>query len=821
MTLGDGAVTFGSPDDAMRFFNRLLETSPVDEDWPVAGETHAVLLDALGRHPDARDKMGDGVATFRVSLHPTEGYRSFVATRVDGTAVDFSLRKCVDVAFGVNANAERRNPRAGDPRRSALTARIARAESVAACLDLVARHVDEFDRIHVAAAMHRLARLAQRDNEVKGSSVRKATTFGDDARWRELVRRAGAMCDARELDARAHASIVHSVAAAVDAGAVEMTSAGVYDLLTSLERAAPDALLGRSSSDAASVASDVASDMASDVASGVEVANLTWGFAKIGWQPSRATWEATERLVVRASRRGEMNAVETSNVAWAFATLGWEPMEDTWRALDLSVAACAAEMTPQGVGNSLWAYATSGRLPAEATLRALEAAIARVEPELSIRDQAVAWWSFATLGTVLSDRCASALERATRRLARSMSSIDVCNVAWALSTLSPGLAPSGETLRALAQAERRLAPAMTPSDVAGVMMGYALNDARREALLAQSGDDTWRALEAAAVRCAPAMDAAHLGNVMYCYAACGRRASASAWAVLERAVVAALPVADAASVAHVVYAYARLGVVPGDDATRALDDAAGRTAGSMSARNVANALWSFLALAATRGAPLPRCYGALWRAAGELDTRAMTDVNWCNFFHAYLIHAELIGVSATHAGKKGVHHVDVVLDRPDAAALVDGARHFPPWLAVEAEEAWTRNAFEEVEVSSGHREVAEALTRLGIGHEMECLTDDEYFSLDLYVPEHDCAIEVDGPTHFVDEIVALREREGGDDLVGRVTRRTTATELRDMFLRKRHGRVVTMPWFELDECVSREERAAYVAGKLRAAGIEL
>ena len=42
-----------------------------------------------------------------------------------------------------------------------------------------------------------------------------------------------------------------------------------------------------------------------------------------------------------------------------------------------------------------------------------------------------------------------------------------------------------------------------------------------------------------------------------------------------------------------------------------------------------------------------------------------------------------------------------------------------------------------------------------------------------------------------------------------------------MFLRKRHGRVVTMPWFELDECDTREERAAYVVGKLRAAGIEL
>jgi hypothetical protein len=97
---------------------------------------------------------------------------------------------------------------------------------------------------------------------------------------------------------------------------------------------------------------------------------------------------------------------------------------------------------------------------------------------------------------------------------------------------------------------------------------------------------------------------------------------------------------------------------------------------------------------------------------------------------------------------------------------------------------------------------------------MESLTDDEYFSLDLYVPEHDCVVEVDGPTHFVDEISADGEE-------GRVTRPTTATELRDMFLRKRHRRVVTLPWFELDECDTREAKSTYVADKLRAAGIKL
>ena len=310
VTLGDGAVTFGSPDDAMRFFNRLLETSPVDEDWPVAGETHAVLLDALGRHPDARDKMGDGVATFRVSLHPTAG-----------TAP--SWRRAWTEPPSTSASASASTSRSAWTRKeegeipSALTARIARAESVAACLDLVARHVDEFDRIHVAAAMHRLARLAQRDNNSSAGVVPRVR-FGDDKRWRDVVKVARDMCDAGELDARAHASVVHSVAAAVDAGAVEMTSTGVYDLLTSLERKTPDALEKHST--------------------GVEVANLLWGFAKIGWQPSRATWEATERSVVWAARAGELNAVETSNVAWACATLGWELTDDAWRALDLSAA---------------------------------------------------------------------------------------------------------------------------------------------------------------------------------------------------------------------------------------------------------------------------------------------------------------------------------------------------------------------------------------------------------------------------------------------------------------------------------------------------
>ena len=156
---------------------------------------------------------------------------------------------------------------------------------------------------------------------------------------------------------------------------------------------------------------------------------------------------------------------------------------------------------------------------------------------------------------------------------------------------------------------------------------------------------------------------------------------------------------------------------------------------------------------------------------------------------------------------------------------------------------------------------------------MEVLTDDEYFSLDVYLPGFDVALEVDGPSHFAaapspvgreassssssssspsspsspssssspspssyssssssssstsssgvvpggaieggasgsgaaGDVSGSRGEAGGgeggapgaSDPVARTTR-TMSTELRDLFLAKRHRAVVSVPWFELD-----------------------
>lgn len=177
--------------------------------------------------------------------------------------------------------------------------------------------------------------------------------------------------------------------------------------------------------------------------------------------------------------------------------------------------------------------------------------------------------------------------------------------------------------------------------------------------------------------------------------------------------------------------------------------------------------------------------------------------------------------------------------RHDGGVLA--AATFPAWIMHEAREEWIANAYDDVNVSRLHADVAAVLSDLGVAHQLECLTDDEYFSLDLYLPDYDVALEVDGPSHFIEmtdgtidddrragrRIPSAALAEGSDEVPARRYRRTLSTELRDMFLRRRLGGLVTLPWFELralergGEANREQRRKTYVADKLRAAGVDV
>jgi len=106
--------------------------------------------------------------------------------------------------------------------------------------------------------------------------------------------------------------------------------------------------------------------------------------------------------------------------------------------------------------------------------------------------------------------------------------------------------------------------------------------------------------------------------------------------------------------------------MPGAEARAALEAAVVRTSPGMDPQNLSNTLWAFLTLAATRGLPLPACYPSLWRLAHGLDVGSLKDIGLRMMFHAYLMHTELVSGD--------------VLDEVT----------FPPWIMLEAREAWSR-----------------------------------------------------------------------------------------------------------------------------------
>jgi len=218
--------------------------------------------------------------------------------------------------------------------------------------------------------------------------------------------------------------------------------------------------------------------------------------------------------------------------------------------------------------------------------------------------------------------------------------------------------------------------------------------------------------------------------------------------------------------------------------------AAERVAPRMNPQGISNTLWSVLTLAATRGVPLPACYPSLWLAASGLDVDSFKRVELCALFQAHLMHTELVNGD------------------------VRGEVSIPPWVTREARDAWMRDAQEDMTVSRLHREVADILDELGVRHEVEHLTDDGYFSVDVYLPDGDVALEIDGPSHFINIT------DGGGN-ASRSSTRAVRTELRDMFLARRHQAVVCVPWFEWAELRGRAEKRHYVAEKLRGAGVHV
>ena len=134
---------------------------------------------------------------------------------------------------------------------------------------------------------------------------------------------------------------------------------------------------------------------------------------------------------------------------------------------------------------------------------------------------------------------------------------------------------------------------------------------------------------------------------------------------------------------------------------------------------------------------------------------------------------------------------------------------YPEWTMTQAREAWICHVRDEATVSDSQRALARIIGELGIRHELERVTDDGYFSMDIYLPDHDVAVEFDGSTYYFEDASGHR-----------TSSKTAVTELRDMFLRRKCAQLVTVPYFEWERLTTPEARAAYVREKLAGASVQ-
>jgi hypothetical protein len=87
-----GARTFDTKNAARGFIRKILYGHPLQA--PIVGPDHTVLLDLLGKHPSADEKIGFGVKHFTVEK-AMGGTQCFYITRVDGSRSGFSFERCL------------------------------------------------------------------------------------------------------------------------------------------------------------------------------------------------------------------------------------------------------------------------------------------------------------------------------------------------------------------------------------------------------------------------------------------------------------------------------------------------------------------------------------------------------------------------------------------------------------------------------------------------------------------------------------------------------------------------------------------------------
>lgn len=746
------------------------------------GEGSGAIGGRRGVFVNAESSGAYGEAARRGRASESEGFRS--AGRSSGAAGRGRGR---GRGLGASSSASAKELRTSSYVK--LNQRLASFEDVDELLDCVTEHLEDFNVVNLSTSMHKLGKLNSTRQKADGAT-KGATKYPDvlqDPRFLALTAKLReyltATQDGKMLGGSRGAFKVRELSAIVWGAAHcgmttnsgDPTLGMLFKRLIALEDDSPPAqnvsnLLWAYASMHNSRATnhellrklEYWCDLAMDEFVPQGISNSLWAFASLGHQ-------LRPQLVTKFSnaiRRNitEFKSMEFSNVIWALGTMKIDL--DPPELLDEILDECLASLkerpnmwSSQSVSNNLWAMASLSRQMRPRHDEFLAATMSFLERRTNsfiLQGLSNAMWAYATLGC---NPPVKMLENVTERFGNlivpSTSVSECCILLWSYGSLR--YHPGNDVLNKVAVLYLRSSEEAPLTAISNSLWAWANFD-----WLPSNPEIMRSALSLATrhFRTFPELQTQSLSNILWSLAILRYVPEDEEFlrAFSERSLIE-LREGNFASqgLTNTVWAFSVLGINPGQ---KLLDEFA-REIGSRlpsfnASQGVSNSLFAFSVLEYWPEKWVVDAYRA--KLVDMHKTTGFSELDWSQLFQA-----------------------NVVFERysPHGPLITD------PEMLARAEAAWKVGSGKVV-ISQFHREVSETLTDMGVPHEIEKVTEDGLFSLDIALKGKRVAIEVDGPSHFARN-VRDRRLEG----IG-----TGVMNMRTRCLMSNNWTVVHVPWYE-------------------------
>ena len=473
------------------------------------------------------------------------------------------------------------------------------------------------------------------------------------------------------------------------------------------------------------------------------VSNCLWAFGSLnrnrGYEIGKDTVDAFGEGILRHIRG--FKSMELSNLVWATSTLKIQ-FEDreVMAAMDAAMIDAAHDephfFSSQSISNILWAAGNhpDGVQLSEELLGVLADLSVRKFETFTPQGLSNSAWGFASVGFNPGGDFIDLLKRAWCREGQTYIVTEVANLLWSFYILKEH--PGDQTLESVS---RRLADIpeedMHLQTIANILYTLAQMEylpPRRT--MERLEDICTRAMRRGAegdeeVRMA--QGGATLSNLLWAMSSLRYRPGEEFFAAFNEQCVRRCDEFTDQGVSNIMFAYANLDSNPGRPVLDAFVAAAKRAMPEFTAQGVANSAWAWAVLDYWPDSELIDLYKEKIKS---LDRQQISKLDYVQLFQA------------SYAFEQFSPH----------GALMEGE------LLATSREVWEQISSARVTISALHQDVSGALTRMGIPHEIEYLTQDNLFSMDIALRGRKVAIEVDGPSHFCAN--KMSERLGSDRL---------------------------------------------------------